>query len=81
LSVDPGWFQLWSPTEIEQLNRDYHVEEFAPGFIGFGSSGGGELLAFDAGGRVFMIPFVGMSPDEAKPVADSWYDFVERIER
>jgi hypothetical protein len=81
LSVDPGWFQLWSPTEIEQLNRDYHVEEFAPGFFGFGSSGGGELLAFDAGGRVFMIPFVGMSADEARPVADTWAEFVERMER
>src|SRR5258708_1670627 len=39
------------PAEIEQMNRDYHVSEFEPGFLGFGSSGGGELLAFDAGGE------------------------------
>lgn len=81
LSVDPGWFQLWPPAEIEQMNRDYHVQEFVPGFFGFGSNGGGELLAFDSGGRVFMIPFVPMSADEAKPVADSWAEFVEGIER
>jgi len=80
LSVEPGWFQLWPPDEVERWNREYHVEEFAPGFLGFGSSGGGELLAFDADGRVVMIPVVGMSPNEARPVADSWSEFVERIE-
>ena len=81
LSVEPGWFQLWPPGEVENWNRGYHVQEFAPGFLGFGSSGGGELLAFDADGRVFMIPMIGMSTDEARPVADSWREFVARIER
>jgi len=81
LSVDPGWFQLWPPDEVERWNRDYHVQEFAPGFLGFGSSGGGELLAFDKDGRVVMIPFIPMTADEARPVADSWSQFVERIER
>ena len=81
LSVDPGWFQLWPPSEIEHWNQAYQVEEFAPGFLGFGSSGGGELLAFDAEGRVVMIPMVGMSADEARPVAGSWSEFVKKIER
>jgi hypothetical protein len=81
LSVEPGWFQLWAPAELEQLNSDYHVQEFVPGFLGFGSNGGGELLAFDSQGRVFMIPFVPMTAEEAKPVADSWSEFVEKIER
>lgn len=81
LTVEPGWFQLWSPAEVDQMNRDYRVPEFAPGFLGFGSSGGGELLAFDAAGRVVMIPFIPMSPENALPVASSWSDFIERIER
>jgi len=81
LTVEPGWFQLWRPDEVERWNREYQVHEFAPEFLGFGSSGGGEMLAFDTGGRVVMIPFVGMSADEARPVADSWSEFVERIER
>ena len=62
LAVEPGWFQLWPPAEIERLNRDYHVPEFAPGFLGFGSSGGGELLAFDSAGRIFMLPMVVCLP-------------------
>jgi hypothetical protein len=81
LAVEPGWFQLWAPTEVDQLNNDYQVQEFVPGFLGFGSSGGGELLAFDSRGRVFMIPFIPMTAAEARPVADSWAGFVEKIER
>lgn len=81
LTVEPGWFQLWPPAEVERWNQEYHVLEFAPGFLGFGSSGGGELLAFEANGRIVMIPMIGMSPDEAKPVANSWSEFVEKIER
>ncbi len=81
LSVQPLWFQLWLPDQVEQLNRDYQVAEFAPGFLGFGSNGGGELLAFDASGRIFMIPFVGMCPEDARRVADSWSQFAEKMER
>lgn len=81
LSVQPLWFQLWPPAEVEQLNRDYQVAEFAPGFFGFGSNGGDELLAFDADGRVFTMPFIGMSRELAWLVADSWSGFVEKIER
>jgi hypothetical protein len=81
LRVQPGWFQLWAPNQIEKLNQDYEVQEYAPEFLGFGSSGGGEMLAFDEHGAVFMIPFIGMASDEAMPVAGSWREFVERIER
>ena len=27
LTVEPGWFQLWSPEDVERWNRDYHVSE------------------------------------------------------
>jgi len=81
LTVAPGWFQLWSPGEVEHWNREYQVAEFAPDFLGFGSSGGGELLAFDFAGRVVMIPFISMSSEDALPIANSWSEFVERIKR
>jgi hypothetical protein len=81
LTVDPGWFQLWPPDEVEHWNRAYQVAVFAPGFLGFGSSGGGEFLAFDIEGRVIMLPFIGMSAEDASPVANSWSEFIERIKR
>jgi len=66
LAVEPGWFQLWSPEEIESTNKGYEVEQNVPGFLGFGSNGGGEMLAFDQIGQIFMIPFVPMRVNEAK---------------
>ena len=36
---------------------------------------------FDAKGGIVMIPFVGMSADEAKPIANSWSEFVKKIEQ
>jgi hypothetical protein len=80
LTVEPGWFQLWPPDEVGKWNQDYHVEESAPGFLGFGSNGGGEMLAFDIEGHVVMIPFIGMSASDVRLVAGSWKEFTERIE-
>ena len=37
----PGYFQLWSPQDLERMNREYNVPTLAPGFLGFGSNGGG----------------------------------------
>ncbi len=78
--VAPGWFQLWPLSQIEALNRDYQVQAYAPGFLGFGSSGGGELFAFDNQGCIVMIPFIGMSLSEAITIAESWNDFVSKID-
>jgi hypothetical protein len=50
LGAEPGWFQLWPAAEVLAANRDYQLPEFLPGFFGFGSSGGGELLALDCRG-------------------------------
>ncbi len=80
LSIDPGWFQLWRVGDIDRLNREYEVAEFARGFTGFGSSGGGEMLAFDGQGRIVMIPFVGMDPNEAVLIAESWDQFTKAME-
>ena len=58
----PGYFELLHPHEIEEKNSELDVARHVPGFIGFGTDGGGQLLAFDATGAVFMLPLVGMEP-------------------
>ena len=75
----PSYFILWPPAEIEQNNREYEVPIYAPGFLAFGSNGGGELLAFDAAEAVFLLPAIGMSPDDAIRVSGSWAEFVSQI--
>lgn len=59
---EPGYIALWPLAEIEQNNRDLQVAEYAPGFLGFGGDGGGEMLAFDRDGIVYMLPMIGMEP-------------------
>lgn len=75
----PGYFALWHPDEIQASNRDLHVATYAPGFLGFGTDGGGELLAFDGSGAVFMLPMIGMEPQYANRIAASWREVVQRI--
>jgi hypothetical protein len=81
LALKPGRFQLWRPEQVPELNEAYDVAKCAPGFLAFGSDGGGEMLVFDTSLRVFMIPFVGMHSREAILVAESWDDFVSKIKQ
>jgi len=78
---NPGYFALWHPDEIEANNQNLDIASRAPGFLGFGTDGGGELLVFDATGAVFMLPLVGMEPKHAQRIADSWNEVVQRITR
>ena len=75
----PGYFALWHLDEVEASNRDLQVATYAPGFLGFGTDGGGELLAFDGSGAVFMLPMIGMEPQYANRIANSWREVAQRI--
>ncbi len=84
MGVDPWWFSLWSAEEVMQLNRDYRIKEFAPRFFGFGSDGGGYLLAFDMQSspwKVIMIPFIPMEEKEAEVIAEDFLAFVRTVGR
>ncbi len=85
LGVEPGWFQIWPAEQVIQLNAGYGTPSFAVGFIGFGSNGGGEMIAFDTRGiapwPIVMIPFVGMSPELAEQVATEFKGFLKAMGR
>jgi hypothetical protein len=73
---------LWKAEEIVTFNSDYQVEEFAPGIILFGSSGGGEGYAFDARELKFpvvRVPFIGLDLKYAEPVAPSFSEMIVRL--
>ena len=75
LSVEPEWYVLWHPEELEEFNLDYQLSEYAPGFLTFGGNGGGELLAVNESGEVFYMPCIGMAPDTAIKIANSLQEF------
>lgn len=66
-----------------ELNLCYEVEANAPGFLGFGSSGGGEMLALDARGskpwKVVMIPFIPMQAEDAIVIAADFRVFLQSM--
>jgi hypothetical protein len=80
LDLQPWRCEFWPLAEVAALNEAYSVEEFAPGYVGFASSGGGELFAFSPSGAIECLPFVPMSPAEALPIAPAWAQF-ERLLR
>jgi hypothetical protein len=83
LRVRPFWFRIWPADEVMEANRDDQVQEYLPGWLAIGSSGGGEMLAFDIRSnqplKVFMIPFIGMDESEAMVVAEDFESFADAI--
>ncbi len=73
---------LWKIEELPQFNRDYQVEEYAPGLLVFASNGGGEAFAFDTKTtpyRIVQVPFIGMSLKDSVVVAENFEDLLERM--
>ncbi|MGQ0542365.1 MAG: SMI1/KNR4 family protein [Blastocatellia bacterium] len=79
-SDEPGYIQFWQTDELDKINADYETEYNAPGFIGFASDGGGEMIALDQTGAVFKLPFTGMEPQYAIRIAYSFDELVKRFE-
>jgi hypothetical protein len=80
LGIWPGWFALWKAEDILSLNDDYGVATEYPGYFGFGSNGGGELLAFEVNAgrceKVAMVAFIGGEPSV---IANSFSEFVRFV--
>ena len=79
--MEPEWYVLWRPEEIEEFNRDYQLSQYAPGFLTFGGNGGGELLVVNEIGEVFYMPTIGMAPDAAIKIASSLQEFKGYMEK
>lgn len=77
---NPGYVELWAIEDIPQENTAIKMDLYAPGFVAFAGNGGGEVLAFDAIGAVYMIPLIGMEAEQAVKIADSFAEFAETFE-
>ena len=73
---------LWSLDELPQFNLEYEVQEYAPGFVFFGSNGGGEGFAFDTRKNpspVVQVPFIGMSHEDADVISSDVGGFLDKF--
>lgn len=76
----PGYVALWPVDKIADYNSDFEIETCAPGYVAFGGDGGGELLVFDLTGAVFVLPMIGMEPQYATRIAESFQDLAKRFQ-
>src|SRR4051794_21095359 len=61
--VRTNYIIIWRVEDLAKFNREYEVEEYAPGVLLFGSNGGGEGYGFDTQDKdmpVVRVPFIGM---------------------
>lgn len=80
ISTDEKYIVLWTLSEMTQLNKEYNVDEYAPDFFIFGSDGGATAFAIEKNtGRIYEIPFVGMSKEEAVFKSKSFTEFIEDV--
>jgi hypothetical protein len=77
---EPGYIVLWPVDKISQNNADVEIATFTPGYLAFATNDGGELLAFDSTGAVFMLPMIGMASEDAVQIANSFLDLAENFE-
>jgi hypothetical protein len=78
--ASPSYIELWSLDDLPDNNRDIQIAEYAPGFLAFASDGGGEVLAFDATGAVYMLPLIGMAPEAAMKLTGNFSELADRFE-
>ncbi|MEZ0325798.1 MAG: SMI1/KNR4 family protein [Fimbriimonas sp.] len=78
----PGqqYMRLWPIDELEELNLQYEAAESVPGMLLIGSNGGGEAYAIDfqqPPPAYVMLPFIGMSREDAWFFGNTFKEFME----
>lgn len=73
---------LWAIEELCRFNKEYRVNNYTPGLILFGSTGGGEAYAFDTRKKpsfILRIPFVGMDFQYGTPIANNFDELTSKL--
>ena len=74
-----GGYVILEPLEhVDKFNRDIEINKYAPDYLAFGSDGGSEVFAFDKAGAIHLMPMIGMSPNDAIKISDSWKNYISR---
>lgn len=77
-----SYVSIWAAEDIVTNNKDYEVEEFAPGILLFGSDGGGEAHAFDLRDPalpIVDIPFIVLDLADVRPLARTFTEFIKAL--
>jgi hypothetical protein len=82
-SIGSGLVWMWPLRDVLQFSREYGFDEFAPGLLGFGTDGCGELYAIDVRengtGAVGDIPATSLQWEDFRELSPSFDAFSARL--
>jgi hypothetical protein len=82
LSGYPSYSRIWQARTAVEYNRDYEIQRWLPGFVGFGDDGGPVIVGFDTRrGPPYPVRAVPFSPMEWASAVDVAADFEAFIRR
>lgn len=77
IQTDEFYVMILRIGQLFKLNSDYSISEYAPDFFLFGSDGGDTAFVFNKeSGKIYEMPFIGMSEEEALYRCDSIDEFI-----
>jgi SMI1 / KNR4 family (SUKH-1) len=79
--IGENYLRAWPIEDLIQNNKDYDVEDGAPGLFLFGSNGGGEAFAFDTRSAlppIVAVPFI-LDLDDAILIAPNFDLFLQHL--
>jgi hypothetical protein len=83
LSTDPHWLVVWPAEDVLANNEKHQVAKWVPGLFAFGTSGDGEMFAFDTRAgepySIVYVPFIPMTLDEARRIAGSFAELLAHM--
>jgi len=82
-SIGSGLVWMWPLRDVLQFSQEYGFDEFAPGLLGFGTDGCGELYAIDVRengtGAVGDIPATSLQWEDFRELSPSFDAFSARL--
>ncbi len=82
-SIGSGLVWLWPLKDVLQFSHEYGFDEFAPGLLGIGTDGCGELYAIDirngSSHAVGDIPATSLQWNDFRQLAASFSEFAEKL--
>jgi hypothetical protein len=82
-SIGSGLVWMWPLRDVLRFSHEYGFDEFAPGLLGFGTDGCGELYAIDVRengtGAVGDIPATSLQWEDFRELSASFDAFADKL--
>jgi hypothetical protein len=80
--VGQSYVSIFPLNDLFELNKNYEVDIYFPGFVLFGSDGGGEAYGFVKNEEfgIYRIPFVGMCNNDKILITNNVNEFIHKLE-